>query len=186
MTRRFFILSHDSNPRLVFVADYSLGDFDDTKLLLGDRLDNGPTDEVRLVVDGSKKWHDYINTPLSWSLLSTAFKEGISDLVGKDDQFFGITLYDKKSQVPYTGFWLANFTTKIDCLDTDRSVISKRDTGKIEDIPQMVIRGESVPEDLHIFRERTFPFNVIIDSSVFTRIYKLGVKGMGLIECESS
>jgi hypothetical protein len=148
---------------------------------------NGCGTGVRLFVDGAKKWHDYVNNPLGWAVLSTAFKEGLADLVGSDDQFFELPLYDEKSGARYGGFWIANFTTKIDCVDTERSVISKRDaTGEIAAIPKMVIRRDAVPDDLHFFRERTFPLFEIIDGEVFSRIYELGVKGMALIECEGS
>ncbi len=182
--REFFILTYDSNPELVFVDDYELGDFDDLAVVDGECPAAGIPDEVKLVVDETRVWNDFIANPLSWMIFSTRFRDVMAPF-WDEGEFTGIRLYGKSGK-PFDGFWLGTMQRRINCMDRERSDFRERAPGDLDGINELVVVGSAVPDGVHAFALGEEPGTILVDGEVKAAIAASGVKGLALIRCDVS
>ena len=110
--RQFYILSHDSSSIWHSINDYNLFDFDDLPLLDGNKLKNGFDKNVKLTTNKNGKWPDYLNTPLSWNIVSSELKYVFEIYEPNYAIFFPIKENLKTYDIPNKEYWLMSFFKK--------------------------------------------------------------------------
>lgn len=163
--RSFYFLTYNPDPKLVSVIDYDLGGFDDQCIFEGSCPPGGVPDEVKLYVDASKQWHDFINNPLGWMIVSTPFKDAMTPF-WKGGEFCPIELRDRDGDGVFGGFWLGTMGRRIACMDMERSEYREREPGDLEAVTKLVVRADSVPPDAHVFTLAEYVPEVLVDDEV--------------------
>jgi hypothetical protein len=182
--RKFFDLGHDPDPSLVSVSDYDFGGHDEH--ILEGPYRGGPwLDDVKLFVDATKQWTDFISTPFMWMIVSTAFKETLAPFWA-GGEFSPIHLRDPSGLACPGDYWLASMTRSIACMDMERSEYSWRSPGDLEGVTHLVVDESRVPADAHAFRLAEYDGVLLIDDVVATEIEKRGLTGIALVSCDVS
>ena len=123
---------------------------------------NGP-----LTLDLSLESGDYRGDIIDGllTLYSDELKEGLEKFGINNITYYPVRLRDQETNETEGGYWIANITVSLDCIDMDKSKIEYRSSGMGFNFLSMVI-DESKTNDSKIFRLKKSPTKVIINEEL--------------------
>lgn len=165
------------------VREYHLHGFDDS-LLKRCRPRRKPIPSaVRLMVIHSSDPVDYLLNPLSLEICSERLTTLLVTRAEADVQIFDAPLFDTDTKTPIAGYKILNYLRCIECLDMKKSDIEwdtdDDGTRRIVGIWEWVLRSDSIPSSVHLFRCSEFPYSCFISDELAHDLVGKGLKGLG-------
>jgi hypothetical protein len=186
--RTFHRLVHyDPLKELMRVVHYTLGDFDPTALWDGEPVTSGIPSAVRLFVAPGVR-PDSMANALSWPICSERFAEILSLRATNDVQVFGAPLFESPTGKAVAGYKIVNVVRKVQCLDFANSEVSydAQNPGKIIGVHRIAVIASRVPPDVHIFRMKEWPYEVIFSGELANDCVGKRLLGVAFQECATS
>lgn len=162
------------------VAGYQLGTFDHTKLWDGCRLSDDCIRNVVLVMEGRKRFCDFIENPLSWLICSKRLTNLLIDQAPSSFQVLECQIQDQQD-LRLGEYRVLNVTKMLDLMDFEKSAYEIEEH-EVSMVHEFVFRKDDLLLEKLAFRDVNFPYAVF-----FTRSLSLalrGITGFELLACK--
>jgi len=159
--------------------------FDVTSFWIGVPFKGEIPDFVKLYIeeeDENEDQPDLLANPVSWLIFSERLVDYAYPLIKKDVQIFDPPIYKKSDGSKVQGYKLINPIRNIDCLDLEKTKVTRREDGSIKFCSNIFIKEDCVG-DHHIFRLKGYFPPIILGDKLAKGIRKKGFKGMAFLRC---
>jgi len=159
--------------------------FDSTVFWNGEPFEGVIPDFVKLIIkkeDEDKEICDYLPNPISWLLFSERFIDFACPLIKDDIQIFDPPIFRESDGARVSGYKLINPIRLIDCMDLDKTNITRAKDGHIKFCSNIHIKEDCVG-DHHIFRIKGYFPPVLFSDEFAKATSKKGFTGFAFIRC---
>ena len=159
--------------------------FDLTVFWVGKPFEEKIPDFVKLIIkkeDENEEQRDLLPNPVSWLIFSERLTEFAYPLIKEDVQIFDPPIFRESDGAKVNGYKLINPIHSVDCLDLDKSKITRADDGHIKFCTNVHIK-ENCVGDHHIFRIKGYFPPIIISDKLAKSIRKEGFTGFAFLRC---
>jgi len=186
--RRFHRLIFDSARKdLASISAYELGDFSPVTFWTGTRFNEQFPTNMRLEVERSDYLDpDLLGNPLSWLICSTRFVVLMRKTAERDIQVFAVPLVDNQTREMVTGYHIVNPTRLVECLNVERSIVSRKADGTLAAVYEIAVRESKVPNDANIFRIAEQPNIVLFSDDAVLPLLGKDLLGLAFVQCAST
>ena len=125
---------------------------------------------------------DLLANPVSWLIFSERLLEYAYPLIKKDVQVFDAPVYRQSDGAKVKGYKLINPIRNIDCLDAERSNVTRHKNGRIKFCARPFIKENCVGNH-HIFRLKGYFPPIIVSDEFAKGIRKEGFTGFAFLRC---
>ena len=184
--RTFHLLTYAEISRAFQnTARYELGYFDHTVLLDGQRFERAIPATVNLYVSYGRPI-DYLPNPLSLPIVSGRFLRLIEARAERDVdiQVIEAPLIAEGTGRPISNFYVLNLLKHINCMNIEASDVVM-DEGVVDAVFQYVFDVSKIPEDLHIFRPREYPYSIVLSDELARDLEDKNLSGISFIQTMS-
>jgi hypothetical protein len=167
------------------IRDYEMGDFDLTIFWKGKKYNDSIPEYVRLYLrEGEENLPEapLLANPVSWLIFSQRLLDFWWPMIKDDIQVFDAPVYRKTDGKKVDGYKLINPIRTIECIDLERSEVSRNKKGEINGFGKIYIK-EEIAEGYHIFRPKCYIYKVIVSHKLAKSLAGKGFKGMAFIKC---
>ena len=101
-------------------------------------------------------------------------------------EYLPIWLCDHKHEVSSKDYFICNVLSKVDIFDMKESEydMSSLDESQIDDVDNMVVDYEAIPEDANVFRASKMLIQIFINDEIKQALENSGVEGFSVVEAE--
>ncbi len=172
---------------LSVIRDYEMNGYNLTSLWKGDLAQLFP-DGLKLYLDDSDRAQlgDLIGNPISWFVCSAKLLNLLQLFeTAEGVQLLPAPVYRESDESLVDGYYVLNPTIKIDCLNHERSILSRSASGKIRSLEKSVLISSAIPNGLPVFRLANFPNAIFVREDMAKGLTNKGVTGVAFVRCES-
>ncbi len=166
------------------IEDYELGDFDYYTFLDGKEYKGRIPEFVKLYIrkgDEKLPQASLVGGPLSWLIFSDRLLNFLWPLIKDDVQVFDAPVF-LKDGTKVEGYKLINPICVLDCIDWERTEVSRYDDGSIAYCQKIFIKDHCVGKH-HIFRLKGYLYTLIVSDKLAKSLAGKGFKGIAFIKC---
>lgn len=166
------------------VKEYEDKVFDLTVFWDGEPFHGKIPDFVKLIIEREQEDEeqpDLLPNPVSWLIFSERLVEYIYPLIKKDVQIFDPPIYRESDDSRVEGYKLINPIHTIDCLDYEKTKITRGEDGTINFCSNIHIKERCVG-DHHIFRIKGYFPPIIISEMLAKKICEKYCKGFAFLK----
>lgn len=101
-------------------------------------------------------------------------------------EYLPIWLCDHKHEVSSKDYFICNVLSKVDIFDMEESEydMSSLDESQIDDVDNMVVDYEAIPDDAKVFRASKMLAQIFINDDVKQALENSGIEGFSVVEAE--
>ena len=113
--------------------------------------------------------------------------KAIFESAGVDSvEYLPIWLCDHKHEVSSKDYFICNVLSKVDIFDMDESDydMSSLDESQIDDVDNMVVDYDAIPEGAKVFRASKMLAQIFINDDVKQALENAGIEGFSVVEAE--
>ena len=119
-------------------------------------------------------------------IVNSEVKKVFDDLGVDSIEYLPIWLCDHKHEVSSKDYFICNVLSKVDIFDMEESEydMSSLDESQIDDVDNMVVDYEAIPDDANVFRASKMLIQIFINDDVKQALENSGVEGFSVVEAE--
>lgn len=136
--------------------------------------------------ENRSKYYDMLGSLEGLLIVNTKVQTILQNFSGNTIEFLPITIWDSERNKVVVDYYILNCLTVVDFIDMGRSDFTMNPLweGQIDDIDDLQIDRDSVPEDATIFRARTKLNQIFIRDDVRLALEKAGITGFSLFDAD--
>lgn len=178
----FHVFGVDSTDKsALHLVDCDLAGADST--LFDRRTETALPTGAQLIVGGESEC-DAVPNYLGWTIVSGMLKELLMPFT-TGVQFLTAPLQHEDGNRQIKDYWIMNVTNCIECLNLEQSNISRYDDGEIMAVNEFVIIRSAIPQDIHIFRCKEFPYSLLMTDAAASSLKGKGIRGVYFVESKA-
>jgi hypothetical protein len=132
------------------------------------------------------KLYDILPALSSVLVVNSKVKDLLGSMNINNIEYLPIRLWDHKKEPVSDDYYIVNPLGSVDFIDMEKSdyVMGALDDSNINDIDELVINYDKIPEDAKLFRASTMMDQLFIHDDVRLAFEKAGIQGYSLFEAE--
>jgi hypothetical protein len=157
--------------------------FNPTVFWMGKPVEGKIPDFVRLIIkreDEDEGQLDLLPNPVSWLIFSERLTEFVYPLIKEDVQIFDPPIYRESNGAKVSGYKLINPIYSVDCLDLEKTKVTRAEDGHIKFCSNIHIKEDCVGNH-HLFRLEDYFPPIIISDKLAKAISKEGFTGFAFM-----
>jgi hypothetical protein len=159
--------------------------FNPTVFWMGKPFSGKIPDFVKLIIkseDENEEQLDLLPNPVSWLIFSERLTEFAYPLLKDDVQIFDPPIYRESDGAKVGGYKLINPVHSVDCLDLEKTKVTRAEDGHIKFCSSIHIKEERVGYH-HLFRIKDYFPPIMISDKLAKAIRKEGFTGFAFLRC---
>ena len=119
-------------------------------------------------------------------IVNSEVKKVFDDLGVDSIEYLPIWLCNHKHEVSSKDYFICNVLSKVDIFDMEESEydMSSLDESQIDDVDNMIVDYEAIPEDADVFRASKMLVQIFINDEIKQALENSGIEGFSVVEAE--